>query len=131
MDGGIAVGKGGGAVDCKNVSSLSKLSSQMSRYSAIQLATCLSGAASSRHGLVCAARPREIRPARSRTFRCLEMDGWLMLKGAASSLTVASPVASRATMARRVGSARAAKAWLRVSGEVFICPFGYIAIKLY
>jgi hypothetical protein len=34
------------------------------------------------------------------------MDGWLMLKGAASSLTVASPEASRATMARRVGSAK-------------------------
>src|SRR3982751_426979 len=68
----------GGAVDCKKASSRSKLSSQTWRYKAIQLATSCSGAASRRHGRVCAARPREIRPARSSTFRCLEMDGCVM-----------------------------------------------------
>ena len=37
------------------------------------------------------------------------MAGWLIAKGAASSVTVASPAASRARMARRVGSASAAR----------------------
>ena len=38
------------------------------------------------------------------TFRCLETPGRLMSKGSASSVTVASPWASRARIARRVGS---------------------------
>ena len=54
--------------------------------------------------------PREIRPLRSSTLRCLEIPGSDMSKGAASSPTVASPRASRLTMARRVGSASAANA---------------------
>ena len=41
--------------------------------------------------------------------KCLEMAGWLSENGATSSLTVASPCAKRARMARRVGSASAAK----------------------
>jgi cellobiose-specific phosphotransferase system component IIC len=53
-----------------------------------------------------------------------------MSKGAASSLTVASPAASRATMARRVGSASAAKALFRVSEGVMFLS-GYIANWLY
>ena len=54
--------------------------------------------------------PREIRPLRSRTLRCLEIPGSDMSNGAASSPTVASPLAKRLKMARRVGSANAAKA---------------------
>jgi hypothetical protein len=38
----------------------------------------------------------------------LEIAGWLIANGAASSVTVASPDASRARIARRVGSASAA-----------------------
>ena len=56
----------------------------------------------------CAARPRVIRPARSSTFRCREIAGRLTEKGSASSLTVASPSARRSTIARRVGSPKAA-----------------------
>src|SRR6185312_4322637 len=70
---------------------------------------------SSLRGRRCASTSIEMRPARSSTFRCLEMAGWLISKGSASSVTVASPVASRARMARRVGSARAAKVKLRRS----------------
>ena len=44
---------------------------------------------SSRHGRRCASRPRAIRPARSSTFRCLEIAGRVMSKGWASSPTVA------------------------------------------
>ena len=55
-----------------------------------------------------ARRLREIRPARSSTFRCFETAGSVMANGSASSVTEASPVASRARIARRVGSASAA-----------------------
>jgi hypothetical protein len=41
-------------------------------------------------------------------LRCLEMAGMLISNGAASSVTEVSPEASRAGMARWVGSARAA-----------------------
>jgi len=44
----------------------------------------------------------------------LEIAGWLIANGAASSLTEASPAASRARIARRVGSARAAKVASRI-----------------
>ena len=56
-----------------------------------------------------ASRFLEMRPARSSTLRCFEIAGWVMANGSASSFTVASPDARRARMARRVGSARAAK----------------------
>src|SRR5690349_9244050 len=75
-----------------------------------------SGPACSRHGRHCASRPRSIRPAVSSTFRCFETAGRLMSNGAASSLTEVSPEARRARMARRVGSASAAKVALRRSG---------------
>src|SRR5438309_11022076 len=52
-------------------------------------------------------------PARSSTFRCFETAGWLIRKGFASCITPASPEARRARIARRVGSARAAKVWSR------------------
>src|SRR5690606_30817361 len=64
-------------------------------------------------------RSSDLSPARSSTFRCLEMAGWLISNGSASSVTVASPSASRARSARRVGSARAAKVRSSRSG-VFI-----------
>ena len=51
----------------------------------------LSGPASNRQGRDCATRPREIRPARSSTLRCLETAGRVISKGSANSLTDASP----------------------------------------
>lgn len=57
-----------------------------------------------------------MKPAFSKTRRCLEIAGWVILKGAANSITVVSPTASRARMARRVGSLRAANLASR-----FIC----------
>ena len=48
-------------------------------------------------------------PARSNTRRCLEMAGGETSNGSASSATVISPVASRAKIARRVGSDNAKK----------------------
>ena len=47
---------------------------------------CAKGLASSRRGLRCASRPREIRPARSNTLRCLEIAGWLITTSRSSSL---------------------------------------------
>ena len=73
----------------------------------------LERAASIRQGRHCASRPRAMRPARSSTLRCLEMAGRLISNGSASSVTEVSPTASRARMARRVGSASAAKVVLR------------------
>src|SRR5262249_36487612 len=49
-----------------------------------------------------------IRPAPSSTLRCLETACTLTGNGSASSLTVASPFASRSRIARRVGSESAA-----------------------
>src|SRR5688500_85126 len=89
------------------------------------------GVASSVRGRHCASRPRAMRPARSSTRRCLEMAGPLMSNGAESSLTVAGPVASRARIARRVGSARAAKVVLRVSVVMGMSPRGYVTTWLY
>src|SRR4051812_49700340 len=57
-------------------------------------------------------------PARSRTRRCLETACAVIGKGSASSPTVASPAVSRSRIARRVGSARAAK--VALSSSVFI-----------
>src|SRR6185312_11064078 len=50
---------------------------------------------------------RLMRPASSRTLRCREMAGWDIGNGAATSRTARSPSASRARIARRVGSASA------------------------
>src|SRR6202030_3407607 len=49
------------------------------------------GAASRRQGRRCASRLRRIKPARSRTFRCLVMEGALREKGSDNSLTDVSP----------------------------------------
>src|SRR5437762_6464820 len=59
-----------------------------------------------------------MRPARSSTRRCLEIAGPLMSNGAESSLTVAGPPVSRARIARRVGSARAANVALSGSESI-------------
>ena len=78
------------------------------------------GRASSRHGRRWASRRRETSPARSSTLRCLEMAGWLMANGRASSVTVASPAVRRRRMARRVGSASAmnvASSWASLGGS--------------
>jgi len=63
------------------------------------------------HSAHCASRPRAMRPARSHAFKCFETAGMDISKGLASSVTDVSPIA-RARMARRVGSASAAKAAL-------------------
>jgi len=59
-------------------------------------------------GRRCASRPCEISPARSSTFKCFEIASFVIANGSASSITDASPDASRARIARRVGSASAA-----------------------
>ena len=46
---------------------------------------------------------------------CFEIAGKLISNGAASSLTVASPCIRRASIARRVGSDKAAKVRLKAS----------------
>ena len=56
------------------------------------------------------------------------MAGWLMAKGSASSATDASPCASRARMARRVGSARAAKVASRRWEGVIECIHNHAVI---
>ena len=48
------------------------------------------------------------------------MAGWVMVNGAASSATVASPPASRPRMARRVGSASARNTGLSRSSPAVI-----------
>src|ERR1700752_5241493 len=69
----------------------SKLPDQNLRYLSSHPSTCFSGSSSSLHGRHCACRPRVIRPARSNTFRCREIEGSDMSNGSASSFTVASP----------------------------------------
>jgi len=59
-------------------------------------------------------------PARSSTFRCLEIAGFDIWKGWDSSPTDASPEARRARIARRVGSARAEKMLLRRSVDICV-----------
>src|SRR5579864_6669334 len=56
-----------------------------------------------------------MRPARSSTLRCLVIAGCVRVEASASSTTPAWPAARRSRIARRVGSARAAKARLRGS----------------
>src|SRR3954469_16800582 len=97
----------------------SKPSSQKRRYACSHSAASRSPGPRSREGRNCALRPRSIRPARSSTRRCLETACTVIGNGRASSLTVASPSARRPRMARRVGSARAAKVASSCSESVF------------
>ena len=73
-----------------------------------------------RHGRHCALRVCVTGPARCNTLRCFDTVGRRRSNGFASSLTVVSPSASRARMARRVGSASAAN--VRLSGSLYISP---------
>src|SRR5580692_7411492 len=100
-------------------SNLSKRSFQIRRCVLIQSSVWSSAPTSRWHGRNWASRRREISPLRSSTLRCFEMPGSDMAKGAASSLTVASPCASRLTMARRVGSASAANAASSLSSVIW------------
>src|SRR5580658_2263928 len=61
-----------------------------------------------RQGCFVPSARRRISPAVSRTFRCREIAGCVISNGSASSITVASPLANRARIDRRVGSERAA-----------------------
>src|SRR5919201_1089199 len=97
----------------------SKASSQNRRYVARKSAACFSGSPRRRDGRSCALRPRSISPARSSTARCFDTACTLIGNGSASSFTVASPSASRSRIARRVGSARAAK--VALSSSTAIC----------
>src|SRR5512136_5641 len=75
-------------------SSLLSRASHSARYCAIQPAASISGSTLSAHGLRCAWRLREIKPARSSVRKCLVTAGTLMANGAASSVSVRSPCAS-------------------------------------
>ncbi len=79
-----------------------------------------SGFASRQHGRRWASRPRVIRPARSSTLRCFEIAGCDISNGSASSITDASPEARRDRIARRVGSASAAKVASRSAAFITI-----------
>src|SRR6266481_3519328 len=71
---------------------------------------------SSWHGRDCASRVREIKPACSSTFRCLDTACWVILNGTASSATVALPVArrSRRAILERLATGKATVAELAV-----------------
>ena len=86
-----------------------------------------SGCGSRRHGRHCASRPWTTSPACCRTFRCFETPGRLMSNGRASSVTVASPWRA-ARIARRVGSARAAK--VALSGSACIGIGSHFTVRL-
>lgn len=77
---------------------------------------CSMGAADKRHATVRPVFARVIRPASDSTSRCFMMAGSDTGNGRASSLTETESCApSRASSARRVGSANAAK--VRSSGS--------------
>ena len=67
------------------------------------------------------------------TFKCFEIAGMEIEKGSASSVTVASPRASRATIALRVGSANAMNAASTRSAVITVMaltkPKGYLTVK--
>ena len=76
------------------------------------------GPASSRQETMRPFFSRATRPAAASTSRCFITAGKDMAKGSASSLTeMASVSLIRASRARRVGSAKAAKVRSRLAGE--------------
>ncbi len=77
------------------------------RYCSSHSEASRKGEASSLQGRHWASRLRLIKPARSNTFKCLVIDGAAIENGSESSLTVISPSARRARIARLVGSERA------------------------
>src|SRR5215475_3165333 len=101
------------------LSSIRTLSSSPSRHAQSARCSCVHFArASSGSGLSASrcSRPRlrrRTKSARSRSRMCLETEFSEIGKGAAISVTRASPAATRARIARRVGSARAISVWSR------------------
>jgi len=80
-----------------------------------QSIACPIGFAVSRHATTRPVFSREIRPASDNTSRCFMIAGSDMSNGSASSLTESvSRWDNRASNARRVGSASAAKVWSRI-----------------
>src|SRR3569832_209082 len=100
---------------CRQASRRSRRPSHSCLYCSNQSTTCLSCTPSILQGRCCAWRVLISMPAFSCTLMCFETAGKLILNGAASAFTEASPCIRRASMARRVGSDRAAKVMLRVS----------------
>src|SRR5262245_30600890 len=94
-----------------NASSRLKLPSQSSCTRSSQSVTTLSRSGTSLQGRNWATLRREISPADSSTFMCEEIVGCVSEKWPTKSDTDASPRARTTTIPRRVGSARAAKAW--------------------
>ena len=109
-------------------SSLSVRCSHSCLRDSIQSIASLRGSDRRRLGRHCASRPRTMRPAFSSTFRCRETAGMLIGRGAANSVTAASPSERRSTICRRVGSARAAK--VRLNRSAFISRSGYLRLRL-
>src|ERR1700692_816560 len=72
-----------------------------------------------------------INPACSSTRRCLETAGMLISNGSASSPTEHSPKSKRARMARRVGSASAAKVVLNPSLDMYFTDWLINLLVLY
>src|SRR5262249_32170401 len=87
------------------------LPSQISCTCSSQSVTDFSRSGTSLQGRNCATLRREISPADSSTFKCEEIVGCVSEKWPTRSDTDASPRARCTTIPRRVGSARAAKAW--------------------
>jgi len=79
-----------------------------------------------------ASLPREMRPARSSTLRCLEIAGWLIAKGSASSVTDASPEGEpgQDRPPRRIRE-RGERRVEAVGWQQRAEPVGCITIKLY
>src|SRR5271168_2324221 len=99
-----AVGLGESAA--RNLARLSIWVSQNRRYCSIHARASCMGCAARRQRWTRPVMLRWSRPADSRMRKCLETAGRDMAKGAASDVTVDSPRARRARMARRVGSER-------------------------
>src|SRR5215467_12448748 len=117
----IVVGEHHAGCLCRHgLSSVRTLSSSPSRHAQSARCSCVHFArAPSGSGLSASkcSRPRlrrRTKSARSRSRMCLETEFSEIGKGAAISVTRASPAASRPRIARRVGSARAISVWSRV-----------------
>ena len=93
----------------------SRRPSHRTRYRSTQVETSRRPVGSRLHGRHCASLPCTTSPACWSTLRCFDTPGSVIANGFASSPTVASPCASRARIARRVGSARAANVVLNGS----------------
>jgi len=95
----------------------SNCNSQNARYCSIHAAAFFMGWAASRQRCTRPSISRSSRPADSRMRTCFEMAGKETRKGSASSVTMASPCASRVRIARRVGSESAPNVAFRGADE--------------